>query len=73
MAPTNRELYCRSIAKTAVFAYNGGKEMMAMYEINNQKFGVFLRQLRMEHDMTQKDLAEKLFVSDKAVSKWERG
>ena len=44
-----------------------------MYEIDNQKFGVFLRQLRMEHGMTQKDLAERLFVSDKAVSKWERG
>ena len=44
-----------------------------MYEINNQKFGVFLRQLRSEHGMTQKDLAERLFVSDKAVSKWERG
>ena len=44
-----------------------------MYEIDNQKFGVFLRQLRTEHGMTQKDLAERLFVSDKAVSKWERG
>lgn len=44
-----------------------------MYEIDNQKFGVFLLQLRKEHGMTQKDLAEKLFVSDKAVSKWERG
>lgn len=44
-----------------------------MYEINNEKFGAFLSQLRKEHGMTQKDLAEKLFVSDKAVSKWERG
>ena len=44
-----------------------------MYEINNQKFGAFLLQLRKEHGMTQKDLAERLFVSDKAVSKWERG
>ena len=44
-----------------------------MYEINNQKFAAFLRQLRVEHGMTQKDLAERLFVSDKAVSKWERG
>ena len=44
-----------------------------MYEIDNQKFGVFLLQLRKEHGMTQKDLAERLFVSDKAVSKWERG
>lgn len=44
-----------------------------MYEIDNQKFGAFLLQLRKEHGMTQKNLAERLFVSDKAVSKWERG
>lgn len=29
--------------------------------------------LRKEKNLTQKDLAEKLHVSDKAVSKWERG
>ena len=40
-----------------------------MYEIDNQKFGSFLFQLRKEHGMTQKELAERLFVSDKAVSK----
>ena len=44
-----------------------------MYEIDKEKFGTFLSQLRREKGMTQKDLAEKLFVSDKAVSKWERG
>ena len=43
-----------------------------MYEINKEKFGTFLSQLRRERGMTQKDLAEKLYVSDKAVSKWER-
>lgn len=44
-----------------------------MHEIDNDKFGAFLVQLRKDKGMTQKDLAEKLYVSDKAVSKWERG
>lgn len=44
-----------------------------MYELNKQAFGAFLMQLRKEKGYTQKDLAEKLYVSDKAVSKWERG
>ena len=43
------------------------------FELNKQAFGVFLAQLRREKGWTQKDLAEKLYVSDKAVSKWERG
>ena len=44
-----------------------------MYEIDKEAFGTFLSQLRKERGMTQRELAEKLFVSDKAVSKWERG
>ena len=36
-------------------------------------FGSFLAQLRREKGMTQKELAACLYVSDKAVSKWERG
>lgn len=44
-----------------------------MYQINNEKFGHFLAEVRKEKQMTQKDLADKLFVSDKTVSKWERG
>lgn len=44
-----------------------------MYEIDKERFGAFLSQLRREHGMTQRELAEQLFVSDKAVSKWERG
>ncbi len=44
-----------------------------MREIDKQAFAAFLTELRKEKGWTQKDLAEKLFVSDKAVSKWERG
>lgn len=47
--------------------------MAGNYKIDNGKFGTFLSQLRKEKGMTQKELAEKLYVSDKAVSKWERG
>ena len=43
------------------------------FELNKQAFGSFLAQLRREKGWAQKDLAERLYVSDKAVSKWERG
>lgn len=35
-------------------------------------FGSMIAQLRKENGMTQLDLAEKMGVTDKAVSKWER-
>lgn len=44
-----------------------------MFEIDKKAFGSFIAELRKEKGMTQKELAEKLFVSDKAVSKWETG
>ncbi len=44
-----------------------------MFEMDKESFGQFLAQHRKEQGMTQKQLAERLFVSDKAVSKWERG
>ena len=37
------------------------------------KFGCFVAERRKELKMTQKDLATKIQVTDKAVSKWERG
>ena len=37
------------------------------------KTGIIISDARKKLKMTQKDLADKLFVSDKAVSKWERG
>ena len=37
------------------------------------KTGALIRRLRTEHGLTQRELAEGVGVSDKAVSKWERG
>ncbi|MGE4275712.1 MAG: helix-turn-helix domain-containing protein, partial [Lawsonibacter sp.] len=41
--------------------------------MNNIQFGTFIAQLRKEQNMTQKELADRLNVTDKAVSKWETG
>ncbi len=37
------------------------------------KIGNLIYELRAARNMTQKQLAERLFISDKTVSKWERG
>ncbi|WP_024294025.1 helix-turn-helix domain-containing protein [Lacrimispora indolis] len=41
--------------------------------MQNSKVGSIIRALRLEHHMTQKQLADKMNLSDKTVSKWERG
>ena len=41
--------------------------------MNNIKFGMNIARLRKEKGLTQKELAVKLNVTDKAVSRWERG
>ena len=41
--------------------------------MDNQQIGQLIRSLRIEKNMTQLQLADKLGVTDKAVSKWERG
>ena len=41
--------------------------------MNAQKCGEFITELRKGKNLTQKDLAIKLNVSDKAVSRWETG
>ena len=37
------------------------------------KIGKFIAQTRKEKGLTQRELADKLFISDKTVSKWECG
>ncbi|MDY3860100.1 MAG: helix-turn-helix transcriptional regulator, partial [Candidatus Limivicinus sp.] len=41
--------------------------------MDQTKTGKLIRSLRLEKGMTQLELAESIGVSDKAVSKWERG
>lgn len=41
--------------------------------MDNIKTGSLIKDLRKEKGMTQKDLANLLYITDRAVSKWERG
>lgn len=41
--------------------------------MNQQKIGALIRQLRREKQLTQRELADQLGLSDKTISKWERG
>lgn len=41
--------------------------------MEKERVGRFIRQMRAQQGMTQKELADRVHVTDKAVSKWERG
>jgi transcriptional regulator with XRE-family HTH domain len=41
--------------------------------MDKEQFGAFVAERRKEKHLTQKELADMLRISDKAVSKWERG
>ena len=41
--------------------------------MDQKKIGQFIATIRKEKDLTQKQLAEMLHITDKAVSKWECG
>ena len=42
-------------------------------QMDQQKIGRFLKELRKEKNLTQEELAEKLNVSGRTVSRWETG
>lgn len=41
--------------------------------VDQEKIGILLRRLRTQRGMTQKQLAQRISLSDKTISKWERG
>lgn len=41
--------------------------------MNKEKFGKFVCELRKEKGMTQQELGNRLYLTNKAISKWERG
>lgn len=41
--------------------------------MNQEKIGNFIREMRTNKKMTQQELAEKIGVTDRAISKWENG
>ncbi|MEE1257476.1 MAG: helix-turn-helix transcriptional regulator, partial [Lachnospiraceae bacterium] len=49
------------------------KQQTEVEKMNQQATGKFIAQKRKEKSLTQEQLAEKLGVSNKTVSKWETG
>lgn len=41
--------------------------------MNQEKIGKYIREKRKNKNITQQDLAKKIGVTDKAISKWENG
>ena len=62
-------LYNESMLESAAQAKTGKREII----MDNEKIGKLIYGLRKERNMTQLQLAEILHISDKTVSKWERG
>lgn len=41
--------------------------------MNIQKIGNYIKELRCKNNLTQEELANKIYVTNKAVSRWESG
>jgi DNA-binding transcriptional regulator YiaG len=59
-----------SVSRQLISIYTDGKEDKNM---NQETIGKFVAACRKEKGLTQKQLAEKLKITDRAVSKWETG
>ena len=55
------------------FRMNKNKLLVGGKNMDYIKIGKFIACVRKEKNMTQAELAEKLSITDRAVSKWERG
>ena len=60
----------RCVAFTLFYGYNDSKGGLAM---DQMKIGKFIAERRKSVNLTQMQLAEKLNITDRAVSKWETG
>jgi transcriptional regulator with XRE-family HTH domain len=63
------KLYGAFIESFFISEYN----IFEVITMDNAKIGSLIRSLRTEKGMTQKELADKMKLSDKTISKWERG
>ena len=65
------DVYC--IIRPYLKMYDKGLGGKGRKSMDNVKIGNLINKLRKEKGMTQLQLAERLHISDKTVSKWERG
>lgn len=56
-----------------VFTQEEIKEIRSRISVSVQNTGRFIRETRLQHDLSQSSLGSVLYVTKKAVSKWERG
>lgn len=64
----------RRLTKTYISVYTKDRKWLwRIWSSGCKKFGAFISERRKEQHMTQAGLAGKIGVTDKAVSRWERG